>query len=190
MTNETTVWQPAYIGLGSNLADPRSQVMRAMDRIGSLPEVRLVVRSPLYGSHPLGGADQPDFVNAAVAVLTRLEPLALLRALRAIERDFGRPDTRERWAPRILDLDLLVFGRERRGDPELILPHPGIAERNFVLYPLADIAPDLEVPGLGRVADLRRRVSAAALWALDAGAVRADAGGARSAPAMQAARLA
>ncbi len=162
-----TVWQPAYIGIGGNLSDPRSQVSRAVERIGSIADVRLVLRSRLYGSRPLGGLQQPDFVNAVVGVLTRLEPLALLRELRAIERAFGRPDARRKWDPRIIDLDLLVHGRERRGEPELRLPHPGIVERNFVLYPLADIAPDLEVPGLGRVADLAGRVPAEGIWTLD-----------------------
>jgi 2-amino-4-hydroxy-6-hydroxymethyldihydropteridine diphosphokinase len=166
-----TVWQPAYIGLGSNLADPRAQVVRALERIASIPGVWFALRSRLYGSHPLGPAGQPDFVNAAAGVLTRLEPPALLGELRAIERTFGRPDARERWGPRILDLDLLVYGRERRSERELTLPHPGIVERNFVLYPLADIAPDLDVPGLGRVSDLARRVSSDAIWALEDGAV-------------------
>jgi 2-amino-4-hydroxy-6-hydroxymethyldihydropteridine diphosphokinase len=173
------IWQPAYIGLGSNLADPRAQVLLGIDRIASIGEVRLVSRSRLYGSHPLGVADQPDFVNAVVGVLTHLEPAALLRELRAVERLSGRPEARQRWGPRILDLDLLVYGRTRSTDPDLLLPHPGIVERNFVLYPLAEIAPDLEVPGVGRVADLKARVSAEAIWPLQ-GAMdeRETAGGA------------
>lgn len=161
-----TVWQPAYIGLGSNLSDPRAQVLRAMEAIASIPGVWLALRSPLYGSRPLGPADQPDFVNAAVGALTQLDPMRLLGELRALERRAGRPAERPRWGPRVLDLDLLVYGRERRTDPELTLPHRGIPERNFVLYPLADIAPDLDVPGLGRVADLKRRVSAESVWLL------------------------
>ncbi len=160
------VWQPAYVGIGSNLADPRAQVLRAMDRIASLLDVQLVLRSGLYGSHPLGPADQPDFVNAVAGVLTRLQPLTLLRELRAIEQAFGRPAVREKWGPRILDLDLLVYGRIRNNDPELLLPHPGIVERNFVLYPLAEIAPELEVPGVGRVRDLKARISSGGIWPL------------------------
>jgi 2-amino-4-hydroxy-6-hydroxymethyldihydropteridine diphosphokinase len=162
------VWQPAYIGVGSNLEDPRAQVLRAMDRLATVPGVWLALRSPLYGSRPLGPAHQPDYVNAVAGVLTQLEPLALLRELRALESAAGRPAVRERWGPRILDLDLLVHGRERRADAELTLPHPGVVARNFVLYPLADIAPDLEVPGHGRVADLKRRVAADSIWPLDA----------------------
>jgi len=158
------IWQPAYIGIGSNLADPREQVLRGMDRIASIGKLSLVLRSTLYGSRPLGPSDQPDFVNAAVGVLTQLAPAELLRELRAIERAAGRAEARKRWGPRILDLDLLVHDRTRSAGPELVLPHPGIVERNFVLYPLAEIAPDLEVPGLGRVADLKARVSAEAIW--------------------------
>ncbi|HUN25896.1 MAG TPA: 2-amino-4-hydroxy-6-hydroxymethyldihydropteridine diphosphokinase [Steroidobacteraceae bacterium] len=161
------VWQPAYIGLGSNLEDPRAQVSRALERLGTLEGVYLALCSPLYGSRPLGRADQPDFVNAVAGVLTELEPLALLHTLRELERSFGRPAARERWGPRILDLDLLVHGRERRADAELTLPHPGLAQRSFVLYPLAEIAPDLDVPGLGRVSALKARVAAEAVWRLD-----------------------
>lgn len=174
-----TVWEPAYIGIGSNLDEPRSQVLRAIEHIGTLRDVRLVLRSRLYGSRPLGDPGQPDFVNAVVGVLVRIEPLALLGELRAIERDFGRPQARERWGPRVIDLDLLVYGRERSADPRLLLPHPGVVDRNFVLYPLADIAPDLDVPGLGRVADLERRVPSEGIWALEGGAASADAGDTR-----------
>jgi 2-amino-4-hydroxy-6-hydroxymethyldihydropteridine diphosphokinase len=171
------IWQPAYIGIGSNLADPRAQVVRAMDRIASLPDVQLILRSSLYGSHPLapadplGPADQPDFVNAVAGVLTQLQPLDLLRELQAIEQAFGRPAVREKWGPRILDLDLLVYGRIRNNDPELLLPHPGIVERNFVLYPLAEIAPELEVPGIGRVIDLKTRISSEGIWPLQSASV-------------------
>ncbi len=159
-----TVWQPAYIGLGSNLEDPRSQVLRAAERLDSLSGTRVMLRSPLYGSRPLGPVAQPDFVNAVAAILTQLAPLQLLHELRSMEHAFGRPSERERWGPRILDLDLLVYGREERHDPQLTLPHPGIVERNFVLYPLADIAPDLLIPRLGRVAELKRRVSTEGIW--------------------------
>ena len=106
---------------------------------------------------------QPDFVNAVVAVLTQLEPAALLAALRALEIARGRPAQHQRWGPRVIDLDLLAYAHEVRTDPELTLPHPGIVERNFVLYPLADIAPDLELPGLGRVTELKGRVNSEGL---------------------------
>ncbi|HEX5207240.1 MAG TPA: 2-amino-4-hydroxy-6-hydroxymethyldihydropteridine diphosphokinase [Steroidobacteraceae bacterium] len=152
-------WQPAYIGIGSNLEDPKAQVLRACDALKALPATHLVRISPLYRSKPFGPVPQPDFVNAAAGVLTQLDSRGLLESLRAIEREFGRPAERQRWGPRIIDLDLLVYGRERRDEPDLSLPHPGIVERNFVLYPLADLAPDLDVPGLGRVAGLRGRLT-------------------------------
>jgi len=157
------VWQPAYIGVGSNLADPRAQVLAACARLGELPRTRLVLTSGLYESRPFGPVPQPDFVNAVAGVLTQLDPTALLQELRAIEAAMGRPAQHERWGPRAIDLDLLSFGRERRSEPGLTLPHPGIVERNFVLYPLAEIAPDLDLPGLGRVAELKARVTPAGL---------------------------
>ena len=153
-------WQPAWIGVGSNLEDPRAQVLAAIARLDDLPSSRLVLASSLYRSRPFGPVAQPDFVNAVAGILTQLEPPALLNELKAIESSMGRPERHEHWGPRIIDLDLLAFGTERRSDPELTLPHPGIVERNFVLYPLAEIAPDLELPGLGRVADLAAAVTA------------------------------
>jgi 2-amino-4-hydroxy-6-hydroxymethyldihydropteridine diphosphokinase len=153
-----TRWLPAYVGVGSNLAEPRTQVARAFDALARLPATRLIARSPLYHTPPFGAVAQPTFVNAAAGLLTQLTPEELLGALRRLETELGREPPRERWGPRVIDLDLLVMGAERRATESLTLPHPGIAERDFVLYPLADIAPDLEVPGLGRVARLRERV--------------------------------
>jgi 2-amino-4-hydroxy-6-hydroxymethyldihydropteridine diphosphokinase len=164
------VWQPAYIGIGSNLSDPCAQVLRALDALANLDRTVLVARSPLYGSRPLGPVVQADFVNAVAGVLTQLDAPDLLHALRGLEAAAGRPAVHEKWGPRILDLDLLVHGRERRSDPQLTLPHPGIVVRNFVLYPLADIAPELDIPGLGRVAELKRRVAPAGIWPLDGAA--------------------
>jgi 2-amino-4-hydroxy-6-hydroxymethyldihydropteridine diphosphokinase len=152
-------WLPAYIGVGSNLEDPRAQVDRALTALARLPATRLVARSPLYQTPPFGEVAQPPFVNAVAGLLTQLAPEELLTGLRALERELGREPPRERWGPRRIDLDLLVVGAERRATDTLTLPHPGIAERDFVLYPLADIAPDLEVPGLGRVSRLRAGVA-------------------------------
>jgi 2-amino-4-hydroxy-6-hydroxymethyldihydropteridine diphosphokinase len=162
------VWCPAYIGVGSNMEEPLAQIRLAIDALRALPasSLRVVSISPFYGSKPMGTIAQPDFVNGAIGVLTQLEPLALLKALRAIETKLGRPAKHEKWGPRVIDLDVLVYGHERRTDAELTLPHPGIVERNFVLYPLADIAPDLEVPGLGRVAELKGRLAPTGLWPL------------------------
>ena len=158
------IWRPAYIGVGSNLADPRAQVLTACARLAQVPRTRVVLSSRLYRSRPLGPIAQPEFVNAVVGVLTQLESPALLAALRALEAALGRPAQRERWGPRIIDLDLLSYGRERCSEPGLTLPHPGIVERNFVLYPLADIAPELHIPGLGRVTELKGRVTSEGLW--------------------------
>ncbi len=159
-------WQPAYIGLGSNLSDPATQVRQAVLRLAALPQTRLVTVSRLFGSRPMGPVTQPDFVNAVAGVLTQLSALALLRELRHQEGQAGRPAQHERWGPRVIDLDVLVFGCEECSSTELVLPHPGVVERNFVLYPLADIAPDLEVPGRGRVRQLLTRVSADGVWPL------------------------
>ena len=159
-------WQPAWIGVGSNLEDPCAQVLAAIERLGKIPRTRLVLNSPLYRSRPFGKADQPDFVNAVAGVLTQLDPMTLFRELKAIEKAMGRPEQHERWGPRIIDLDLLAQGAERRSDAALTLPHPGIVERNFVLYPLADIAPDLDLPGLGRVADLAAAITSEGLTLL------------------------
>ena len=161
-----TLWRPAYIGLGSNLQDPRAQLLRAFDGIERIPSTRLVLRSPLYGSRPFGPVEQADYVNAAAGVLTQLDAPTLLHELRELESAFGRPAVHVRWGPRILDLDLLLYGREMREEPDIRLPHPGIVERNFVLYPLADIAPDLDVPGLGRVAELKGRITSEGIWPL------------------------
>jgi len=159
MTKTSARWLPAYVGVGSNLAQPAEQVARALRALASLPGTILVVSSPMYRTRPLGEVAQPVFVNAVAGLLTQTTPEELLASLRALERALGREPPRERWGPRLIDLDLLVVGRETRATDTLTLPHAGIAERDFVLYPLADIAPDLEVPGLGRVALLRERVA-------------------------------
>lgn len=152
MTVATQTWRPAYIGVGSNLDVPVRQVETAFDELASLPETRLVGRSHLYRSAPLGGADQPEYVNAVAALLTRLDAPALLDALHGLETSRGRKRGEVRWSSRVLDLDLLVYSRLSIDTPALVVPHPRISERNFVLLPLREVAPDLEIPGLGRVA--------------------------------------
>jgi len=154
---------PAYVALGSNLDDPRSQVERALAALAELPGTRLVLRSSLYVSRPFGPVEQPDFVNAVAGLLTALDPVAMLVALKDIEARLGRTRPVVRWGPRRIDLDLLVHGTERSDAETLKLPHPGIAERAFVLVPLAEIAPDLVVPGLGRARDLLARLDTAPL---------------------------
>jgi len=162
----STLWHPAYIGVGSNLEDPAAQVRRAIERIGVIGGTQLLAQSRLYRSRAWGRTDQPDFINAVAGVLTQLSSSALLTILQGLESDAGRPALREKWSPRILDLDLLVFGSERSVAADRQLPHPGIAERNFVLFPLRDFAPDLDVPGVGRVSRLAAKVSSVGIEVL------------------------
>jgi 2-amino-4-hydroxy-6-hydroxymethyldihydropteridine diphosphokinase len=108
----------------------------------------------MYRSAPFGGVEQADFINAAAALLTQLSARELLNEMQAIERARGREPGGVRWGPRVLDLDLLVYSDAVVNEPDLTLPHPGIAERNFVLLPLSELAPDLHVPGLGRLAGI------------------------------------
>lgn len=159
-------WVPAYVALGSNLDDPRAQVEQALVALDDLPATRLVLRSSLYLTPPFGPVAQPDFVNAAAGLLTQLDPAALLAQLKALELRMGREPTVVRWGPRRIDLDLLMHGSARVAEPGLEIPHPGIAERAFVLAPLAEFAPDLLVPGHGRVLDLLARVDSGTLQRL------------------------
>lgn len=166
----TTVprWVPAYVALGSNLDEPHRQVARAFEALGSLPDTRLVLRSSCYRSRPFGPVEQPDFVNAAAALLTQLDPHTLLRELKALEIHLGRAAPVVRWGPRLIDLDLLVHGHTRVSDDTLSLPHPGIAERDFVLVPLAEICPTLDVPGVGTVSHLLQALRPTTLERIDA----------------------
>jgi 2-amino-4-hydroxy-6-hydroxymethyldihydropteridine diphosphokinase len=161
-------WVPAYVALGSNLAEPVRQVERAFAALAALPGTRLVLRSSAYRSRPMGPVEQPDFVNAAAALLTQLDPLTLLRELQALETRLGRTAPVVRWGPRLIDLDLLVHGQTRCSEAGLTLPHPGMAERDFVLVPLAEISPSLDVPGVGRVDALLQRLAPPALERMDA----------------------
>jgi 2-amino-4-hydroxy-6-hydroxymethyldihydropteridine diphosphokinase len=149
------LWRPAYVGLGSNLDSPRERVLEAIERMKALPSTRLELRSHLYLTRPLGPQDQPDFVNAAVGLLTQLTARDLLGGLLGIERSMGR-NRQERWGPRVIDLDLLWLVDAVIDEPGLTVPHPGVSTRNFVLYPLADIAPMIKIPGFGPVLDLKR----------------------------------
>lgn len=136
-----------YIGLGSNLATPCEQLRAALAALAALPESRLVAVSAAYASDPLGPPDQPRYLNAVAALDTRLAPLQLLDALQAIELAQGRERKDERWGPRTLDLDILLFGDRLIDEPRLQVPHYHLHARPFVLYPLADVAPvDLQLP--------------------------------------------
>jgi 2-amino-4-hydroxy-6-hydroxymethyldihydropteridine diphosphokinase len=153
MTSAAQGKTPAYVGLGSNLDDPVAQIERALLALDAIPDTELVCKSSLYRSAPFGPVEQPEFVNAVALVMTSLPAAALLGHLQAIERSQGRK-TSVRWGPRVLDLDLLVFGDRSIDAPNLKVPHPGIGQRNFVLLPLREIAAELVIPCLGRVADI------------------------------------
>ena len=139
------LWHPAYVGIGSNLDGPAGQVRRALAALADVPQTRLVLQSSLFGSRPLGPAAQPDFVNAVAQIETRLSAKDLLATTLHIENLLGRTRT-ERWAPRVIDIDVLLYGDMRLSTPEITVPHPRMYDRAFVLVPLAELAPHLLVP--------------------------------------------
>jgi 2-amino-4-hydroxy-6-hydroxymethyldihydropteridine diphosphokinase len=155
----------AYIGLGANLQDPPAQLREALRLIGARPGIRVVATSKFYRSAPLPGTgEQPDYCNAACAVDTDLNPDRLLTHLHEVERQMGRERPPQRWAPRLIDLDLLHYERvTAMKTSRLTLPHPEMHKRNFVLVPLAEIAPSLELPGMGRVAALAQELGTVGL---------------------------
>lgn len=146
-----------FIALGANLGDPIGQILRAVEELARLPATRLLTRSSLYRSRPVGGPEQPDYVNAVARLSTLLPPRELLRRCLAIEARHGRRRDGKN-TPRTLDLDLLLYDGLVMHEPGLTLPHPRMHERGFVLQPLAEIAPDVIIPGRGEV----RRLLAAA----------------------------
>lgn len=141
----------AYIGLGSNLDAPSRQIRDALRELDEAHGIELRQVSSLYGSEPMGPKDQPDYVNAVAEIETQLSPEELLKALFVIEDHHGRVRERQvRWGARTLDLDLLLFGDVQMNTPELTIPHVGICERAFVIFPLLEIAPEVEIPGVGK----------------------------------------
>jgi 2-amino-4-hydroxy-6-hydroxymethyldihydropteridine diphosphokinase len=147
-----------FIGLGANLHEPLQQLHTAALALSQIPDTQLVAMSSLYGSKPMGPQDQPDYVNAVAQLTTSLAPHQLLDALQHIEQQHGRTRKAERWGPRTLDLDILLFGEQILHDERLTVPHYGMHLREFVLYPLAEIAPELEVPVHGPLASLLAKV--------------------------------
>ncbi|WP_119395316.1 2-amino-4-hydroxy-6-hydroxymethyldihydropteridine diphosphokinase [Salinibius halmophilus] len=135
-----------YIGLGSNLSEPLMQVKTAVEQIATLPETVLVATSSWYRSKPVGPQDQPDFVNGVAEIDTTLGPMALLDALQELEQKHGRQRLRH-WGERTLDLDIIVYGELSTTLPRLLLPHPFAYQRGFVLQPLAELAPELQLSG-------------------------------------------
>lgn len=144
----------AYIAIGSNLGNPAEKAQQAIEALKQLPDSRFVCVSSLYTSKPMGPSDQPDYVNAVAAIDTGLPPLDLLDHTQRIELEFGRERKDERWGPRTLDLDILLYGDLQLESERLTVPHYGMKVREFVLYPLAEIAPDLQLPDGSAVAEL------------------------------------
>ena len=143
----------AYIGLGANLGMREETLRRAVELLGAADGVDVLAVSQLRETEPVGVVDQPPFLNGAVAIETTLAPRELLDLLLEIERSLGRV-REERWGPRTIDLDLLVYGNEVVDEPGLRVPHPHLHERRFALEPLAELAPELDVPGRGQVSAL------------------------------------
>lgn len=160
----------AYVGLGSNLDDPVRRVEGALADLGRLPDTRLHAASRLYRTVPWGMTDQPDFVNAAARLETLLPAHALLDELQALERAAGRQRGARRWGPRVLDLDILLFGGTECRDARLTLPHPRLHARAFVLAPLLELEPSLEIPGHGPAAHLLEGLDESGVEALERGA--------------------
>lgn len=144
----------AYIAIGSNLSDPVAQTKQAIEALKSAPKSRFIATSSLYSSTPMGPQNQPDYINAVVAIETDLTPLELLDCTQAIEQKHGRVRKEERWGPRTLDLDIVLYGHEVMDSERLTIPHYGMKVREFVLYPLAEIAPDLQLPDGTKLSDL------------------------------------
>jgi len=149
-----------YIGLGSNLADPQQQIIGAISAIKKIALSQVSQVSHLYFSRPMGPQDQPDYMNAVLALETKLSPLGLLDQLQGIENSAGRIRKDNRWGPRVLDLDILLFGDEVINNDRLTVPHYGMKEREFVLIPLAEIAPNLIMPDGNNITELSKQINA------------------------------
>ncbi|MEX0849900.1 MAG: 2-amino-4-hydroxy-6-hydroxymethyldihydropteridine diphosphokinase [Gaiellaceae bacterium] len=143
----------AYIGLGANLGPREVTLLRAADLLAADPGIEVLEISQLRETEPVGDVEQPSFLNGAVAVETTLSPRELVNVLLRVERELGRVRDGERWGPRTIDLDLLLYGDEIVDEEGLRVPHPRLHERRFALEPLVDLEPELEIPGLGRVSD-------------------------------------
>lgn len=146
--------QRCFIGIGSNLNNPMQQVQTAFEDLKKIPATKLISVSSLYHTKPLGPIDQSDFVNAVAELMTELSPHQLLAELQNIEKQHGRIRDNTRWGPRTLDLDLLIYGNLQLDDGTLQIPHPGITTRIFVLEPLHEIAPTLQLPNGEKIAEL------------------------------------
>ncbi|TMM47591.1 2-amino-4-hydroxy-6-hydroxymethyldihydropteridine diphosphokinase [Colwellia ponticola] len=149
----------AYIGLGSNLSNPKIQVSNAAKEIAHIASSEVIALSALYLSKPMGPQDQDDYINAVIAITTSLSALELLDALQAIENAAGRIRKDNRWGARILDCDILLYGNESIENERLTVPHYGMKQREFVLLPLAEIAPTLQLPDGSAVSELADNIN-------------------------------
>ena len=148
----------SYVGLGANLGPREVTLLRAVDLLAVAPGIEVLAVSQLHETEPVGNTDQPEFLNGAVAIETSLSPRELLDTLLRVEQELGRVHDGERWGPRTIDLDLLVYGDEIVDEPGLRVPHPRLRERRFALEPLVDLEPELEIPGVGKAAELLKQL--------------------------------
>lgn len=146
--------EPVFVALGSNLGDRENHIRRGLVELAELADSTHFMASSIYETDPMGPQNQPDYLNAVCRFDYAGTPFSLLTELQAIERAHGRARVSERWTARALDLDILLFGNRVVAEAELQIPHVGIAHRSFVLWPLAEIAPELHIPGVGKVSDL------------------------------------
>jgi len=157
----------AWLGLGSNLQQPVAQLRQALHRLGETDEVKILETSSFYRTPPWGDEQQDDFINAVVQIETSLDPIPLLRTLQSIENLMGRQRTNRRWGPRLIDIDLLLYGYQRYHCDDLEIPHPGMFERAFVLVPLSELDARLKIPGRGTVQDLLQQLDCSGICRLD-----------------------
>jgi len=156
----------AWLGLGSNLQQPVAQLRQALDKLGSEPAIEILDVSRLYRTPPWGDAEQDDFINAVALIETSLEPMPLLRVLQSIEKLMGRQRSGRRWGPRLIDIDLLLYGDLQCRSEALELPHPRMHERAFVLVPLCELDATLRIPGQGVAGELLQRLDCAGIACL------------------------
>lgn len=148
----------AWLGLGSNLQQPVAQLRHALTRLGEAEGLEVLRVSSFYRTPPWGDEQQDDFINAVVEIKTSLDPIPLLRILQSIENVMGRQRSGRRWGPRLIDIDLLLYGDQKYHSADLEVPHPRMHERAFVLIPLSELAAELEIPGHGGVAELLQQL--------------------------------
>jgi 2-amino-4-hydroxy-6-hydroxymethyldihydropteridine diphosphokinase len=159
----------AWLGLGSNLQQPVVQLGQALDKLGSDPGIEILGVSRFYRTPPWGDERQDDFINAVALIETSLEPMPLLRVLQSIEKDMGRKKSGRRWGPRLIDIDLLLYGDLQCRSEDLELPHPRMHERAFVLVPLCELDATLRIPGQGVAGELLQTLDRGGISCLDNG---------------------